>query len=265
MSIVAMNWVWQLKLKPSVKFVLLALADAADDSGYCWPSIKTIADKTNLDDRSVQRILSKLKTNNLVQIQKRFRGDGSPTSNSYLLPINNFSSGNLPPPNQTSCREVMDSVTPPDDTSVTQTTTEYINEFKPPQPNNFADCGGGNLTFPKQLSTKEVALAKIRLEQLAPELAQELLDELAGRLNANSVRSSPLSYLRSLVARAESGTFTPEAGVRVALARAKVQELAAFKLAAPPKIQQHTLDPKEQIQKLRKTISSPNNKPLKEA
>ena len=31
MSIAAMNWAWQLRLKPTIKFVLMALADAADD------------------------------------------------------------------------------------------------------------------------------------------------------------------------------------------------------------------------------------------
>jgi hypothetical protein len=159
----------------------------------------------------------------------------------------------------------MDSVTPPDDTSVTQTTTEYISESKLPQPNNFADCGGGNLTFPNQLSTKEVALAKIKLEQLQPELAQEILDELAGRLNANSVRSSPLSYLRSLVARAESGTFTPEAGVRVAATRERDKKLAAMKCAVRPhEGKKNTLDPREQIQELRSVISSKKINPAQE-
>lgn len=35
MSIAAMNWAWQLRLKSAIKFVLMALADAADDEGYC--------------------------------------------------------------------------------------------------------------------------------------------------------------------------------------------------------------------------------------
>ncbi len=31
-----MNWVWGVRLKPNVTFVLTALADAGDDDGYCW-------------------------------------------------------------------------------------------------------------------------------------------------------------------------------------------------------------------------------------
>lgn len=263
MSIRAMNWAWSLKLRPSVKFVLMALADAADDDGYCWPSIPTLARKTCLDDRSVQRILNRLKAEDLVQMQQRFRSDGSPTSNRYRLSLN-ASGDNLPPPLPAQRPDVVASLPPPSDTGVTLTTTEHPIESKPLQPNDVTPSSGGDFVFPKQLSPKEIVLARIKLEPLQPELAQELLDELAGRLNANSVRSSPLSYLRSLVARAESGTFTPEAGIRVALVRSKEQELAAQKLAAPSKVEQRTLDPKEQILKLHKTLSSPNNKPLQE-
>ena len=39
--------------------ILLALADQADDRGWCWPSISYIAVKTRLDDRTVQRAIKK--------------------------------------------------------------------------------------------------------------------------------------------------------------------------------------------------------------
>ena len=38
-----MNWAWRQKLKPVPKLVLMALADAADDNGICWPSVATVA------------------------------------------------------------------------------------------------------------------------------------------------------------------------------------------------------------------------------
>jgi hypothetical protein len=56
--------------------------------------------------------------------------------------------------------------------------------------------------------------------------AQGLLDELAGRLQANAVRSSPVGYLRGLIARAEAGTFLPELGPRVASDRQQTQKSA---------------------------------------
>ncbi|MDA8328741.1 MAG: helix-turn-helix domain-containing protein [Betaproteobacteria bacterium] len=257
MSIAAMNWVWQLRLKPSIKFVLLALADAADDTGYCWPSIPTLAKKTSLDDRSVQRILHKLKADDLVQVQNRFRNDGSATSNGYRLSLEN-GGDKLPPPNPVACHEVVAHMTPAGGSRVTQTTTEHTKQSKPPQPSaELAGEGGGSpLICPKQFSPKEIAVATRNLEVLSPELAQELLDELAGRLNANSVRGAPLSYLRSLIARAVAGTFEPEVGVRIAHTRQRDKELAAIKpSASPPKSELSSIDPREQIEKLRKVLS----------
>ncbi len=55
-----------------------------DDDGYCWPSVPTLARKTSLDDRSVQRILNQLKADGLLRVEPRYRKDGS-TSNGYRL------------------------------------------------------------------------------------------------------------------------------------------------------------------------------------
>ena len=83
-----MNWAWGLRLKPNAKFVLMALADACDDDGYCWPGVPTLAMKTCLADRSVQRILNQLKADGLLRVEPRHRKDGSPTSNGYRLRLN---------------------------------------------------------------------------------------------------------------------------------------------------------------------------------
>jgi len=250
-----MNWAWQLRLKPTVKFVLMALADACDDDGYCWPSIPTLAHKTCLDDRSVQRILNKLKVEGLVQVQQRFRNDGSPTSNGYRLPLS-APGDKLPPPLPAQHRCIVASVSPPGGSSATLTTTEHTIEIKPPQPSaDSAGENGGDLVYPKQLSPKEVALAMRKLQPLSPMLAQELLDELAGRLNAHAVRCSPLSYLRSLIARAEAGTFTPESGVRVALARERDQEIAALKQANSYSDPARSANPREHLENLRKVLA----------
>ena len=250
-----MNWAWQLQLKPTVKFVLMALADACDDDGYCWPSIPTLANKTCLDERSVQRILSRLKADELVQVQQRFRNDGSPTSNGYRLPLN-APGGKLSPPLPAQRRDVVTPAPPPGGSCVTLTTIEHIKESKLPQPGADSISEGSSLIYPKQLSPKEVALAIRKLGSLSPMLAQEVLDELAGRLNAHSVRGSPLSYLRSLIERAEAGTFTPEVGVRVALARERDKELAALKqsdlVASPP---HYSSNPRERLDAVRKALS----------
>jgi hypothetical protein len=61
------------------------------------------------------------------------------------------------------------------------------------------------------------------VQNCAPQ-AQALLDELAARLQANAVRTSPLAYLRGLVRRALAGKFVPELGQRVAAARRRHEE-----------------------------------------
>lgn len=217
-----MNWVWSLRLRPSVKFVLLALADAADDNGVCWPSVPTIANKTCLEDRSVQRILTNVKRDGLLEIERRYRKDGTSTSNRYRLTMKIGGDKTPPPPAPANCQVAVTATSPPGDTVATQTTSEPSIESAPPQP---LSCGGAEFIFPKQFSPREVALSAKQLTKLPPELAQEILDELAARMNAGAVRGSPLGYLRTLVSRAKEGTFSPEAGVRVAAAREREQSL----------------------------------------
>ena len=92
------------------------------------------------------------------------------------------------------------------------------------------------LECPADLSAPEAAAAKRRLSGLPVKLAQELLDELAGRMACGGIRGSPLSYFRGLVARAKEGAFTPEAAVTVAADRERRRRSAAAleQAARPP-------------------------------
>src|SRR3990167_8256188 len=61
MSIRIMTQVWEhSKQKGTFLLVLLALADSANDEGYCWPSIKTLSRKSRMLERNLRVILSKL-------------------------------------------------------------------------------------------------------------------------------------------------------------------------------------------------------------
>lgn len=54
MSIAAMTWVFKQPLRPSaLKFTLIALADCANDEGYCFPSLKHLCLKTGLNRKTV--------------------------------------------------------------------------------------------------------------------------------------------------------------------------------------------------------------------
>lgn len=85
MSIKAMNWAWEQNLPPGSKLILMALADNADDQGYCWPKIKTIAAKCCVSERTAQRLVKDLLDSGLLKISARFNALGGQVSNGYTL------------------------------------------------------------------------------------------------------------------------------------------------------------------------------------
>jgi hypothetical protein len=70
MSIRLMSQVWEdARIQSQAELlVLLALADHARDDGLCWPSIRTIAAKARIEERSAQRILRRLIEKGLVEL-----------------------------------------------------------------------------------------------------------------------------------------------------------------------------------------------------
>ncbi len=237
-----MNWAWKQQVAPTVKLVLMSLADAADDHGVCWPSLPTVARKCNISPRTVRRMVRELVAGGLLRCEPRFRHDGSSSSNRYTLALEGgdklsgapVTTVRTPGPG---CREGEDSHDCP------RTTSEpSIESPQPPlvpsltvvpvtaPPANVAgdhDHGGSGdrgddhhddrrLEYPPGLSETERAAARQKLRSLPADLAQQLLDELAGRMRAGSIRVSPLAYLRGLVTRAGAGNFTPEVALQIA-------------------------------------------------
>lgn len=82
MSIRASAWAWTVETEPTAKFVLVALADFADETGLCWPSVSTLVQRTRLAERTIQNAMRGLETNGLVVTERR---DGKPTR--YRLQI----------------------------------------------------------------------------------------------------------------------------------------------------------------------------------
>ena len=256
MSIEAVRWGLRQDLPPTPKLVLVALGESADDQGVCWPSVPTLARRCSLSVRTVQRILQDLEARGLIRIEPRYRADGSRTSNRYILLLDKGDPVSERP-------VVPDGALPPrrpsaGDTPVTPGTTREPSR-KSPRPQRQAcrtvapvagpapDRGGGQasgLVFPKGLSEAERSSARRQLAGFPEALAQQLLDELAGRMAAGAIQVAPLAYLRGLVRRARQGRFTPELALRVSDQRRRRQqaEAALRRVEAAPVTTQPAVD-----------------------
>ncbi len=255
-----MNWAWRQVLNPVPKLVLMALADIADDNGICWPSMSTVAAKCNVSTRTVRRSTQLLVACGLMVVEQRYRKDGSSSSNLYRLQLRGGDKLSSPPDRCDStpgygCQG------PPDTSVIPITTKGTVNQPPPLQKiaNRVAasepmECGGRNLSdleYPKGLSATERKEAARKLAGVPSGLAQQLLDELAAGIRADSIRATPLAYLRGLIKRAQNGSFTPETGLRIAeqrkhqirieAARRSSEEAACERLTADTPIQDSRL------------------------
>lgn len=75
-----MTAAWELDLTSTHKLVFLALADNANEDGNCWPSIATIARKSCLTQRCVQKAIREMVKAGIISIREK-----SGHSNSYKL------------------------------------------------------------------------------------------------------------------------------------------------------------------------------------
>jgi hypothetical protein len=235
MSIRVMTRAWSIALPPTSKLVLMALADIADDQGVCWPSHPTLAAKCSLSDRTLRRVLSLLQAQKLIFIEPRFNTNGSRTSNRYRLavdtPLDNLSGGMVMrgQGGGHGCPGALVN-------GVLVTTTEPSLEpsLQPPPPAVHRTIGprppggGGDLIYPKALTPAQKQALQERLAVLTQDRAQQILDELSGRMAIEQVKN-PVRYCAALIERMERGEFSLELGLKVGDARlAEVARRAAL-------------------------------------
>lgn len=65
----------------------MSLADNANDEGYCWPSIDTIAYKSSVSVSSARRHLRVLEELELITKQQRIKENGASNTNGYYLHV----------------------------------------------------------------------------------------------------------------------------------------------------------------------------------
>ena len=220
-----MNWAWRQQLSPTPKLILMALADAANDDGVCWPSVSTVAAKCCVSVRTVRRVMQKLVDRGLLLSEQRYRKDGSCSSNRYQLRLQGGDRLS-PAPDRGDTNPGQGGEGSRDTSDIPGTTIETQKET-PQAPETAAGSvvtrstgsGAGELSeleYPKTLSVAEQEAARQKLAGLPDDLAQQLLDELAASIRANVIQTTPLAYLRGLITRARAGTYKPEGALRIA-------------------------------------------------
>lgn len=91
MSVHIQSRIWQMEFgDPSAKLVAVAIADMANDDGFCWPSLPKLAKRCGLSEDSVRRHIRKMEIAGILTHSSRFV-DGRQSSNSYqfaeVLPV----------------------------------------------------------------------------------------------------------------------------------------------------------------------------------
>jgi hypothetical protein len=87
-----------LKLPPTARMLLIAIADYANCEGDCWAGQETLAEATGLDSRSVRRLAAALEDLGLIRLGKRGHhreyhiirpngADGDQTPNRTPVPV----------------------------------------------------------------------------------------------------------------------------------------------------------------------------------
>ena len=98
MSVHVMSQVWRHGPKDGNDLlVLLAIADFADDEGYCWPSMASIAKKARMTERGARKIARRLEEAGHLSCDV---GGGRGGSNRYRVHVINpeHETGNTVPP-----------------------------------------------------------------------------------------------------------------------------------------------------------------------
>lgn len=213
MSMRAIEWVWRLKLQILSKMILLALADIADDSGYCWPRVQLIAQRCGCSARTVRRHTARFVERGLISVEHRYRKDGSQTSNGYRLALDG-PSDRLPDGGDGNDHGGGPATSQLGDTNVSPLTTTDPPVIQKPQSSTLAD-----LEYPASFTFSQIHEAQ-RVVASAGEDAQAILDVLSAAYETRTIRNG-IFYLKKLVARYHSGGFDPAPGKVIAERRRK--------------------------------------------
>jgi hypothetical protein len=87
-SIRVMTAVWsEAPYEGGALLVLLAMADWADDCGYCWPSVRTLAKKSRQTERNVRKCVGRMKRDGAISVKPN---GGPHSTNLYKIKFESF-------------------------------------------------------------------------------------------------------------------------------------------------------------------------------
>ena len=72
MSLKVMHWAWSIALQPPPKLLLMALADEADDRGFCFPSVPHLAKKCSIAERTANGLSADLHAKDSCRLSNGF-------------------------------------------------------------------------------------------------------------------------------------------------------------------------------------------------
>ncbi len=88
MSFQAMAWAIEQRTgSPTAKLLLLILCNYADNDGVCWPSQQTLAEDTEMTDRTIRTALGTLIERQLVSVEHRPGTGGGRKTNVYRISL----------------------------------------------------------------------------------------------------------------------------------------------------------------------------------
>lgn len=203
-----MNWAWEQPLPPVPKLILMALADNADDHGYCWPKMKTIAAKCSTSERTIQRTIKTLLTAGMLKKDARFDANGRQVSNGYTLVLSY--PDKLSPSADARAGEGDTLVTP----GVTQLCRgegdKAMSPLEPPYEPSY-ESSVRHTVEPTQLNAVEKQKVSQLLSSIPADQQKAITAQLMDALAKGAIRTSPSRWLKAVIRRTGRHTHTQNA------------------------------------------------------
>ena len=225
MSIRLMTLAWDLQMPANKKLVLLAMCDWANDAGYCYPSMASVARRSCISKRQCQRIMHELISSALIAVVANQHGGAG--SRRYQINVGALregvaaGTGDKLTPVDVAASVPMTVACKTDDAHVARTTRNRQSD--PPLPQSAQQLDWRYLS---KLDAAERVVVVELLNGVDASQHQGVIDELAGALRAKAIRGQWPAWLRGLVLRARAGTFAPSHALGIQRDRQRIAQEA---------------------------------------